>query len=351
VSEICGSSFARREWSKFSSRLPELSAPDPYLSVVVPCFNEGPGLRELYRRLTATCREMGDFEIILVNDGSRDDTWNVMRELADRDPRVELINLSRNHGHQLALTAGLRFARGQRILIMDADLQDPPELLPEMMDLIDNGADVVFGQRRRRQGESPFKTLTAKLFYQLLRRMTDVDIPADTGDFRLMSRRSLDVLNSMPEQSRFIRGMVSWIGLKQVPLLYDREPRFAGQTKYPLLKMVRFAIDAISGFSIVPLRIASIAGAIIGVISFIMLSYTLGTWLFGQTVVGWTSLATILLSVSSVQLLVLGIMGEYLGRLYMQSKDRPLFIIDTVYRSPQWPTENETTERSGKAAE
>jgi len=257
-----------------------------------------------------------------------------MCQLADADSRLAAINLSRNHGHQLALTAGLTFARGQRILIIDADLQDPPELLPDMMRLMDEGADVVYGQRRNRSGETPFKTLTAKLFYRLLERMTDVDIPADTGDFRLMTRRSLDVLNSMPEQSRFIRGMISWIGLKQVPLVYDREPRFAGETNYPLLKMARLAIDAITGFSTVPLRVASILGMGMGVISLIMLSYTVGSWALGRTVEGWTSLSTMVLTVSSVQLLVLGILGEYLGRLYMQSKERPLFILDSVYRSP-----------------
>jgi dolichol-phosphate mannosyltransferase len=276
-----------------------------------------------------------DYEIILVNDGSRDGTWNLMCQLADADPHVAAISLSRNHGHQLALTAGLTFARGQRILIIDADLQDPPELLPEMMRLMDEGADIVYGQRRRRQGETPFKRLSAKLFYRLLERITDICIPTDTGDFRLMSRRSLDILNSMPEQSRFVRGMVSWIGLKQVPLAYDRDPRFAGETKYPLLKMVRFGIDAVTGFSIVPLRIASFLGILMAVISLIMLSYTLGSWVIGQTVVGWTSLSTIVLTVSSVQLLVLGILGEYLGRLYMESKGRPLFIIDTVYTSAE----------------
>jgi polyisoprenyl-phosphate glycosyltransferase len=305
------------------------------LSVVVPCFDEEAGLRELHRRITAICQEIDGYEIILVNDGSRDNTWNLMRQLANVDPHLAVINLSRNHGHQLALTAGLTFARGQRILIIDADLQDPPELLPEMMKLMDEGADVVYGQRRRRQGETPFKTLTAKLFYRLLERLTDVEIPTDTGDFRLMTRRSLDILNSMPEQSRFVRGMVSWIGLKQVPLLYDREPRFAGDTKYPLLKMVRFAIDAITGFSIVPLRVASFIGMVMAVISVAMLAYTIGSWALGGTIQGWTSLSTIMLTVSSVQLLVLGILGEYLGRLYMQSKGRPLFVIDTVYTSAQ----------------
>jgi dolichol-phosphate mannosyltransferase len=317
--------------------------------VVVPCLDEEAGLLELHRRITAVCQEMGDYEVILVNDGSHDGTWNLMRQLADADPHLAAINLSRNHGHQLALSAGLTFARGQRVLIIDADLQDPPELLPEMMRLMDEGADVVYGQRRRRQGETPFKTLTAKLFYRLLVRLTDVEIPADTGDFRLMNRRSLDIFNSLPEQSRFVRGMVSWIGLKQVPLLYDRESRFAGETKYPLPKMVRFAIDAITGFSIVPLRVASILGLIMGVTSLMMLSYTLGSWAFGRTVEGWTSLSTIVLIVSSVQLLVLGILGEYLGRLYMQSKGRPLFIIDTVYTSARTANRDPATEATQNA--
>ena len=314
------------------------------LSLVVACFNEEAVLRELHRRITAVCQEISDYEVILVNDGSLDGTWNLMRQLADADPHLVVINLSRNHGHQLALTAGLTFVRGQRILIIDADLQDPPELLPEMMRLMDEGADVVYGQRRRRQGETPFKMLTAKLFYRLLEYLTDVKIPTDTGDFRLMNRRSLDILNSMPEQSRFIRGMVSWIGLKQVPLTYDREPRFAGETKYPLLKMVRFAIDAITGFSIVPLRIASILGMLMGVTSVIMLGYTLGSWAFGRTVQGWTSLSTIVLTMSSVQLLVLGILGEYLGRLYIQSKGRPLFIIDSIYTLARAANQDATTE-------
>jgi polyisoprenyl-phosphate glycosyltransferase len=301
--------------------------------VVVPCFDEEGGLRELYRRVTTACKYIGDYEIILVDDGSRDGSWELMREIAETDPHVVVVKLSRNHGHQLALTAGLNFARGQRVLIIDADLQDPPELLPEMMRLMDDGADVVYGQRRRRDGETAVKTLTASFFYRLLQRLTDIDIPRDTGDFRLMTRRSLDILNSMPEESRFIRGMVSWIGLKQVSLQYDRDPRFAGSTKYPFLKMVRFAIDAITGFSIVPLRIASIFGMVVGVISLTMLTYTLGSWLLGRAVEGWTSLSTIILVISSVQFLVIGVLGEYLGRLYMQSKQRPLFIVETIYVS------------------
>ncbi len=320
----------------------------PALSVVAPCYNEATGLPELHRRLTASCLEAAgtDFEIVLVNDGSLDETWPVMQQLAEHDPRLVAINLSRNHGHQLALTAGLSFARGQRILIIDADLQDPPELLPQMMALLDH-ADVVYGQRRQRDGETRFKKITATLFYRLLRRLTDIDIPTDAGDFRLMTRRALDVLNAMPEQHRFIRGMVSWIGLRQVPLLYDREARFAGATSYPLLKMVRFAIDAITGFSMVPLRIASILGLTMAVVSMIMLGYTLGSWLLGRAVEGWTSLSTIILLVSSVQLLVLGVFGEYLGRLYMQSKQRPLFIVESVYTGPDRAEKTDDGEQLG----
>jgi dolichol-phosphate mannosyltransferase len=334
MTEFFGSPIAPLARLNSSPGLLTADSQGPALSVVVPCFNEEAVLLELHRRLTATCLRIGgEYEIVLVNDGSRDHTWDLMRELADADPHLIVVNLSRNHGHQIALTAGLNFARGSRILILDADLQDPPELLPDMMRLVDEGADVVYGQRRRREGETRLKTLSAKLFYRMLRQLSDVDIPADTGDFRLMTRRSLDILNSMPEQSRFVRGMVSWIGLRQVPLLYDRDARFAGETKYPLWKMVRFATDAITGFSIVPLRTASLLGVVIGVISAMMLGYTLGSWALGRTVEGWTSLSTIILTVSSVQLLVLGILGEYLGRLYMQSKQRPLFIIDTIYRS------------------
>jgi dolichol-phosphate mannosyltransferase len=253
-----------------------------------------------------------------------------MRDLAGIDPHVIGVNLSRNHGHQLALTAGLSLCRGRRVLIIDADLQDPPELLAEMMARMDAGADVVFGQRRARAGETAFKTGTAALFYRLLRRLVDVEIPADTGDFRLISRRALDVLNAMPEQFRFIRGMVSWIGLRQEALLYDRAQRAAGETKYPLWKMLRFAVDAITSFSIVPLRLAAALGVMLGLGSGSLMSYALGSWLSGHTVSGWTSLMMVVLIVGSAQLMVLGVFGEYLGRLYMEAKRRPLFVIDSV---------------------
>lgn len=309
-------------------------APPCRLSVVVPCYNEEDGLAELHRRVTEVCRACvgEDYEFVLVNDGSRDGTWAQIAALAAKDPRIVGVSLSRNYGHQLALSAGLSICVGERILIIDADLQDPPELLPQMMRMMDDGADVVYGQRAVRHGETWFKTASASLFYRMLDRLVEIKIPLDTGDFRLMSRRALDVLNSMPEQHRFIRGMVSWIGLKQVPLLYKRDERFAGETKYPLKKMVRFAIDAITSFSIQPLRLASLFGFLFGLLGLLGTLYALGSWMLGHTVEGWTSVILVVLVLGSVQLFVAGVSGEYLGRLYMEAKRRPLFVIDQVLR-------------------
>jgi dolichol-phosphate mannosyltransferase len=269
---------------------------------------------------------------VLVNDGSRDGTLAALQALADRDPHVVVVNLSRNHGHQLALTAGLSVARGDLIFILDADLQDPPELLPEMLARIEDGADVVYGQRRERAGESAFKKLSAKAFYRLISRLSAVDIPVDTGDFRLMTRRVLEVLAAMPEQHRFVRGMVSWVGFRQEPLLYDRDPRFAGETKYPLRKMIGFASDALTGFSVVPLRLAFYLGLLGGLASVALLLYSLIAYMLDDTVTGWTSMMTVVLFVSSIQMIMLGILGEYVGRIFMQSKQRPLFVIESVRR-------------------
>ncbi|MBA2771306.1 MAG: glycosyltransferase family 2 protein, partial [Sphingomonas sp.] len=246
------------------------------LSIVIPCFNEQDCLPELHRRLTLAAREAAgeDYEILLINDGSRDSSWAVMQRLASEDRNVIAINLSRNHGHQLALTAGLDLCRGQAILIIDADLQDPPELLPGMLETMHREeADVVYGVRRSRSGETAFKRATAHGFYRLLSRATEIDIPLDTGDFRLMSRRALEALLAMPEQSRFIRGMVAWIGFRQVPFAYDREQRFAGRTKYPLARMMRFAFDALTGFSSAPLKLASHAGLALSLSSLLILAY------------------------------------------------------------------------------
>ena len=304
----------------------------PLVSVVAPCFNEEEGLREFHRRAAASCREAaGDsYEIVLVNDGSRDGTWSLIANLSREDPHVVGINLSRNHGHQVALTAGLSQARGERIFILDADLQDPPELLSAMMAEMDAGADVVYGKRRSRKGESWFKLATASAFYRCLHALTDVDIPLDTGDFRLMSRRAVKALMRMPEQHRFIRGMVTWLGFRQVAIEYDRDERLAGETHYPLHRMVRLAFDAITGFSIQPLRAASLFGMTVGLAGLAMLVRSLYVWVTHETVPGWTSLITVVLLLGSVQLLFLGVLGEYVGRLFMESKRRPLFIISDV---------------------
>ncbi len=303
--------------------------------MVAPCFNEEASLDLFHDRVSSVCAtvlgETGQWELVLVNDGSRDRTFEVMRRLASADPRVVAVSLARNYGHQIALTAGLQHCRGDRVLVIDADLQDPPELLGEMMRVMDaDDADVVYGQRRTRAGETRFKTLTAAIFYRVLRRLVDIDIPLDTGDFRLMNRRTLDVLNRMPEQHRFIRGMVAWIGLRQIPIPYDRDARAAGETGYPLLKMVRFALDAVTSFSILPLRLASLVGALVGVLGLFGLAYSLGSWALGAAVAGWTSLVTLVLVIGGVQLMVLGIFGEYLGRLYLEAKRRPLFVVDRV---------------------
>ena len=307
------------------------------LSVVVPCFNERETLPELHRRVSDVCRACvgRSYELVLVNDGSTDGTWDLLAALAARDPHVVAVNLSRNHGHQLALSAGLQLCRADRVFILDCDLQDPPELLDQMMARMDEGCDVVYGQRTRREGETAFKKASAHLFYRLLGRLADVDIPQDTGDFRLMSRRAVDLLNAMPEQHRFIRGMVSWIGLRQEALPYERAARFAGETKYPIAKMLRFATDAITGFSIRPLRIATWLGLSFSLASLLMMAYVLAAYLIGHTVSGWTSLTLIILLVSAVQFILMGVLGEYVGRLYVEAKKRPLFIVQEVIASPE----------------
>jgi dolichol-phosphate mannosyltransferase len=276
-----------------------------------------------------------DYEIVLVNDGSRDASWPTMQRLAAQDSHLVAVNLSRNHGHQLALTAGLDLCRGDSVLIIDADLQDPPELLPAMIDAMrESQADVVYGVRKSRKGDTAFKRATAHGFYRLLSRATDVDIPLDAGDFRLMSRRALDALLAMPEQARFIRGMVAWIGFRQVPFPYDRQKRHAGETKYPLGKMVRFALDALTGFSSAPLKLASHAGLLLSISSLLLIAYIGYSWLSGRNIQGWTSLMLVVVVLGAVQMFVLALMGEYIGRLYIEAKRRPLYIIQEVIGGP-----------------
>ena len=303
------------------------------LSIVVPCFNEEPCLEALHQRLTAAARASAgeDYELVLVNDGSRDGSWPKMQQLAETDPRLVAVNLSRNHGHQLALTAGLDICRGDVVLVIDADLQDPPELLGDMLAVMrSEQADVVYGVRRSRAGETAFKRATAHGFYRLLSSATDVEIPVDAGDFRLISRRALEVLLAMPEQARFIRGMVAWIGFRQVPFLYNRDERLAGETKYPLGKMLRFAFDGLTGFSSAPLKLASHAGLALSLGSVVLILYILVGWLSGQTVQGWTSLMLVVVILGAVQMFVLALMGEYIGRLYNQAKQRPLYIVQEI---------------------
>jgi dolichol-phosphate mannosyltransferase len=303
------------------------------ISIVVPCFNEEACLVELHQRLSAAARSVAgaDYELVLVNDGSSDGSWPAMRRLAADDAHVVAINLSRNHGHQLALTAGLDLCRGDTVLIIDADLQDPPELLAPMLQAMrESGGDVVYGVRRSRSGETAFKRATAHGFYRLLSRATEVDIPLDAGDFRLMSRRALDALLAMPEQARFIRGMVAWIGFKQVPFAYDRQTRFAGETKYPLRKMIRFALDALTGFSSAPLKLASHVGFGLSVGSVLLVLYIAYAWLSGRSIQGWTSLMLIVVILGAIQMFVLALMGEYIGRLYNEAKKRPLYIVEEI---------------------
>jgi polyisoprenyl-phosphate glycosyltransferase len=303
----------------------------PALSVVAPCFNEEGVLPEFLHRVGLVLEGLGSTaEIVLVDDGSRDATWQVMTDWAAKDRRVVAVRLMRNHGHQLALTAGLSVCRGERILIIDADLQDPPELLEDMMRLVDAGNDVVYGMRRSRGGESIFKKATAFLFYRVLNALADREIPKDTGDFRLITRRVLEILNSMPETHRFIRGMVSWAGFRQTPLLYDRQPRLAGETKYTLRKMLAFGLDAITSFSVKPLRLAFYAAIMLSGASVLLLLYSVAAYFESKTIRGWTSIIAVVLFALSAQFLFLGLIGEYLGRMYLEAKRRPLFVVMDV---------------------
>lgn len=299
------------------------------LSVVAPCYNEEKVLPAFHARVSAACASLtSDSEIVLVDDGSEDGTWHAIKLLSESDSRVVGVRLSRNHGHQLALTAALAQATGDRILIIDADLQDPPELLPEMMRLMDEGADVVYGQRRSRRGVSPWKRAAYKMYYKLLSRLAGSPIPPDTGDFRLITRRVADLLDQMPEHHRFLRGMVSWLGFDQRALLYDRDARHAGESQYTLRKLFRLALDGITSFSIKPLRIASLLAFILGAFALAGLLFIIIGWWLRHPVQGWASIVVTILFLGSAQLFVLGIIGEYLGRLFVESKSRPLYIVD-----------------------
>ena len=301
------------------------------LSVVAPCFNEEAVLRETHRRLVATLEAVPelDFELVYIDDGSRDATLNVLRELQHADVRVRVLALSRNFGHQMAVTAGLAEAAGDAVVVIDADLQDPPEVIPQMLDRWRKGADVAYGVRTKREGETRFKRWTASAFYRLLARLTDISIPLDTGDFRLMDRTVVNAFLAMPERDRFVRGMVAWLGFRQEPVPYRRAARVAGETGWPLRNMLRFATDGLVSFSLLPLRLATWLGllaaglALSGIVYALVLRLCTAVW-----VSGWTSLLIAVLFLGGVQLLMLGLLGEYVGRIYGEVKHRPLYLVE-----------------------
>ncbi len=300
------------------------------LSVVIPCMNEEEVLRETNQRLVSVLEGISlDFEIVYVDDGSTDSTAELLRDLQAHDPRIRVVRFSRNFGHQIAITAGLEHSSGDAVAIIDADLQDPPEVFLDFLAKWLDGYDVVYGARTDRDGETHFKLWTAKLFYRLIRKLSDTRIPLDTGDFRLMDRRVVDALLSMPERDRFVRGMVSWLGFSQVAVAYRRAPRAAGVTKFSLLKMIRFALDGIFSFSILPLRLATWTGFAASGLAVFGIIIVLLERLFGVIglVKGWSSAMIAELFIGGVQLICLGIIGEYVGRIYGESKRRPLYIV------------------------
>lgn len=300
------------------------------ISVVVPVYNEEANLRALNQRLHDTLISLDvPFEIIYINDGSRDNSPAMLKQLAKEFPSVRYILLSRNFGHQVAVTAGLDACRGRVVSIIDADLQDPPELIAELYKKLNEGFEVVYAKRRQRKGESFLKLWTAKVFYRILRSITNVAIPVDTGDFRIMHRKVVDNLKLMPEQQKFLRGQIAWIGFRQTYVEYDRAGRHGGKTGYTYGKMLRFALDGITSFSDFPLKLATIMGFAVSGLSFLVLIYALYGRIFSSHVVdGWASLIVSILFLGGIQLLTIGIIGEYIGRISQNVKKRPLYIID-----------------------
>jgi len=298
-------------------------------SVVVPMYNEELVVEVTYNRLKKVMDTIEDrYELVFVNDGSRDKTIEILSAICEKDPNVKLVDFSRNFGHQVAITAGMDFSEGDTVVVIDGDLQDPPELIPEMIKKWKEGYEVVYGKRLKRKGESFFKKFTAKVFYRLLNNLTEVDIPVDTGDFRLIDRKVCDALKQVNERNRYIRGLVSWLGFKQTSIEFNREERFAGETKYPLKKMLKFATDAIISFSFKPLRLASYAGFLLSFFSFIYLIVVLYQRFFtNRAIVGWASTMAVSLFFNGIVLLMLGIIGEYIGRIYDEAKGRPLYLV------------------------
>lgn len=304
----------------------------PTISIIAPIFNEEAVIDELHRRLTPVLDGMNkSFEVLMVNDGSRDRSMERMVEIARKDPRYKIVNFSRNFGHQIAITAGMDHAQGDAIVIIDADLQDPPEVIPKLVEKWQEGFDIVYAVREKRKGETFFKKWTAAAFYRTLKKITNVDIPVDTGDFRLMSRRAVEKLKTIRERHRFVRGLVSWIGFPQTGVTFVREERFAGETKYPLKKMLKFAFDGITSFSFFPLQLATYFGFLVSGLSFMGILVVILMKLFTTvTIPGWSSMIASILFLGGVQLITIGIIGEYIGRIYDEVKQRPLYIVQDL---------------------
>lgn len=302
------------------------------VSVVVPMYYEEEVAHECYNRLTNVLKNIQnyEYEIVFVNDGSKDKTLEILEEIANEDKNVKIVSFARNFGHQAAVTAGIKYVTGDAVVIIDADLQDPPELIPDMLKLWEEGHEVIYGKRKSRDGESKFKLLTAKMFYKTLNSLSDVEIPKDTGDFRLVDKKVIDVVNSMPEHNKFLRGLFSWVGFKQKAFEYERKERFAGETKYPLKKMLKLASDGIISFSSKPLKLVGGLGLLTILISIAILIYSLISYVFNlnHLTPGWTSLMVTITLFSGVQLLSIWIMSEYIARIYDETKNRPQYIVD-----------------------
>jgi polyisoprenyl-phosphate glycosyltransferase len=317
------------------------------LSVVAPVYNEEGTIEEFYSRVLAALEGV-NFELVLVDDGSADSSVSILDRLAESDPRVRLVLLSRNFGHQTALTAGLDHARGDAVVMLDADLQDPPELIPRMLDHWRGGCDVVYAVRERREGESRFKLSTAKWFYKLFDKLAQVELEHNSGDFRLLDRQPLDALLAMRERNRFLRGMTVWVGYTQAAVSYRRDPRYAGETKYTLSKMLKFSLDAISSFSHRPLQLATLLGFLISTLAFIAIPVVVVLRVSGSYLPGFGSITIAILLLGGIQLIAIGIIGEYVGRIYDEVKGRPLYLVRATRNVRQ--TEASITARAGDAS-
>ena len=322
-----------------------------FVSVVIPCFNESDGLFQFHNRLSAALRHASvDAEVIYVNDGSEDDTFDVIESLQAMDDRVGMINLSRNFGKESALTAGIDHARGDAVIVIDADLQDPPECIPEMIAAWSDGHDVVAMKRNDRSTDTLFKRISAACFYRMLSKLSAVRIPENVGDFRLLSRRAVDALKAMPERNRYMKGLFAWVGFKTIEIEYKRDPRFVGESKWPLFKLVGLALDGITSFSIAPLRLASMAGALVATCALIYGVFVLSkTLIVGDSVAGFPTLIVMITFLGGAQLMAIGLLGEYVGRLLIEGKQRPLYFVETLALPESQPIERKYTMLSNAA--